>query len=87
MLNRFELCGTASSHLDCLAGMTAVVGEYGGDGLQGLARVSPGHHQAEEAGTGQGGEGLPRGVVHPRAAHCCLQQQLEQRLCRENIEG
>ena len=87
MLNRFELCDTASAHLDILAGMTAVVGEDGGDGLQGLACVSPGHHQAEEAGTGQGGEGLPSRVVHPRAAHCRLQQQLEQRLCREDIEG
>lgn len=87
MLNRFELCGTASSHLDCLAGMTAVVGEYGGDGLQGLARVSPGHHQAEEAGAGESGEGLPRGVIHPCAMHRCLQQQVEQRLCSEETEG
>lgn len=67
-------------HLYCLAGMAAIVGEDGRDSLQGFACVSPGHHQAEETGTRQGGECLAGGVIGPRAPHRGLQQQLEQRL-------
>lgn len=66
-----------------LAGVAAVVGEDGGDGLQDLAGVSPGHHQAEEAGAGQRRDGLARRVVGPRAPDRGLQQQLEKRLWRE----
>lgn len=60
-----------------LAGVAAVVGEDGGDGLQDFAGVAPGHHQAEEAGAGQSGDGLSCRVVGPRAPDCRLQQQLE----------
>lgn len=66
------------NYLYRLAGVAAVVGEDGRDGLQDFAGVSPGHHQTEEAGAGQGGDGLSRRVVGPRAADRGLQQQLEE---------
>ncbi len=60
--------------------MTAVVGEDGRDGLQDFSRVTPGHHQTEEAGAGQSSDGLSRWVIGPRTPDRGLQQQLEKRL-------
>lgn len=62
-----------------LACMAAVVGENGRHGLEDFAGVSPGYHQAKEAGTGQGSDGLSCRVIGPRAPDCGLQQQLEKR--------
>lgn len=69
-----------SNYLYCLTGMAAVVGEDGRDGLQDFACVTPGHHQTEEAGTGQGGDGLSCRVIRSCAPDRGLQQQLEERL-------
>lgn len=66
-------------YLYCLAGMAAVVGEDGRDGLQDFASVSPGDHEAEEAGTGQSSDGLSCWVIWPCAPDRGLQQQLEKR--------
>lgn len=63
-----------------LAGMTAIVGEDGRHSLQDFAGVSPGHHKTEEAGAGQGGDGLSCRIIGPCAPDCGLQQQLEKRL-------
>ncbi len=50
----FKTCNLKTlTHLDGLACMTAIVGEDGRHSLEDFASVSPGHHQAEEAGTGQ----------------------------------
>lgn len=65
------------SYLYCLAGMAAIVGENSRDGLQDFASVSPGHHKTEEAGAGQGSDGLSRWVVWSRAPDRGLQQELE----------
>lgn len=73
-------CQMQSNYLYCLAGMAAVVSEDGRDGLQDFAGVSPGHHQTEEAGAGQGSDGLSCRVIGPCAADRGLQQQLEERL-------
>lgn len=67
------------NYLYCLAGMAAVVGEDGGDGLQDFAGVTPGHHQTEEAGAGQSSDGLSCRVIGPCAPDRGLQQQLEER--------
>lgn len=72
------------THLDGLACMTAIVGEDGRHRLEDFASVSPGHHQAEEAGTGQCCEGLTSGVVHSCAPHGGLQQKMKERLCGAN---
>lgn len=80
LLPRRPNVSVAARHLYGLAGVAAVVGQNGGDGLQDFARVPPGHHQTEEAGAGQGGDGLSRGVVGSRAPDRGLQQQLEERL-------
>lgn len=68
------------NYLYRLAGMAAVVGEDGRDGLQDFASVSPGHHQTEEAGAGQSSDGLSCRVIRPCASDRGLQQQLEKRL-------
>lgn len=68
------------NYLYRLAGMAAVVGEDGRDGLQDFPSVSPGHHQTEEAGTGQSSDGLSCRVIGPCAPDRGLQQQLEKRL-------
>ena len=60
--------------------MAAIVGEDGRHGLQDFAGVAPGHHQTEEAGAGQGGDGLSCWIIRPCAADCGLQKQLEKRL-------
>lgn len=62
------------AYLYCLAGMTPVIGEDGRDGLEDLARVSPGHDQTEEAGTGQRSNGLSCWVIGPCTPHRSLQQ-------------
>lgn len=62
-----------------LAGMAAIVGEDSRDSLQDFASVSPGHHQAEEAGAWQGSDSLSCRVIGPCAPDCGLQQQLEKR--------
>lgn len=54
-------------YLYCLAGMAAIVCEDGRDGLQDFASVSPGYHQTEEAGAGQGSDGLSCRVIWPCA--------------------
>lgn len=57
--------------------MAAIVGEDGRHSLQDFAGVSPGHHQTEEAGAGQGSDSLSRRVIGPCASDRGLQQQLE----------
>lgn len=67
------------NYLYCLAGMAAIVGEDGRDSLQDFASVSPGYHQTEEAGAGQGSDGLSCRVIGSRAPNCGFQQQLKER--------
>ena len=74
-------------YLYWLAGMAAIIGENGRDGLQDFARVSPGHHKTEEAGTGQGCNCLSRWVIGPCAPDRGLQQQLEKRFWQRKKNG
>lgn len=60
--------------------MAAIVGEDCRNCLQDFARVSPGYHQTEEAGAGQGSNGLACWVIWACAPHRGLQQQLKKRL-------
>lgn len=60
--------------------MATIIGENGGDSLQDFACISPCHHEAEKACTGQSGDVLSSWVVRPCAPHRGLQQQLEKRL-------
>lgn len=66
--------------LYCLARVAAIVGEDCRNCLQDFAGVSPGYHQTEEAGAGQGSDGLSRWVVRACAPHGGLQQQMKKRL-------
>ena len=68
------------NYLYRLTGMAAVVGEDGRHSLQDFTGVSPGHHQTEEAGAGQGSDGLSCRVIGPCAPDCGFQQKLEKRL-------
>lgn len=81
--NLFELV----AYLYCLAGMTAIICKNGRNCLEDLPRVSPGHHQTEEAGTGQRSDGLSRWVIGSCAPNRGLQQQLEKRLWQSKTNG
>lgn len=69
----------STNYLYRLAGVAAIIGENGWDGLQDFARVSPGHDKTEEAGAGQSSDFLSRWVIRPCASDRGLQQQLEKR--------
>lgn len=60
--------------------MAAIVGEDCRNCLEDFTSVSPGYHQAEEAGAGQGSDGLSCWVIWACAPHSGLQQQLKKRL-------